>query len=89
MAEYGEITCAAAGRRGGEKVKAMGTDYAELGRLGGAQTKAKYGRAHYEELGRKGGEAVRDKLGTEHYQKIGKMGGNKVRELIERGKASQ
>lgn len=86
MTEKKEMTVREAGRLGGDKRKAAGADYSEMGRKGGQTTKKKYGPEHYSAIGKMGGETVRRERGPEFFSEIGKKGGQRVKELIERGK---
>lgn len=73
-----------AGRLGGRKRRET-ADYAEMGAVGGAVTKAKYGFAHYADIGHRGGTATARKYGREHYRLMGSKGGQRTRELVRKG----
>lgn len=77
-----------AGRLGGRKRRET-ADFAEMGRKGGAVTKAKYGMAHYADLGHAGGMATAQKYGREHYIAMGSKGGQRTRELVRKGQAAE
>lgn len=87
--EKRELTVSEAGRLGGNKRKAAGADYSELGKLGGAATRERHGEEFYSEIGTRGGEACKQRHGADHYHRIGKKGGQRVAELIAKGKASE
>ena len=68
------MTVREAGQIGGKKRADAGTDYAELGKKGGSETR-KRGLDYYREIGRKGGAACAATHGPAHYAAIGKKGG--------------
>lgn len=54
---------------------------AEAGRLGGLQTKSRYGSGYYARIGHKGGSKggnkTKSRYGTDFFRKIGAKGGSK------------
>jgi general stress protein YciG len=89
------MTCADAGRLGGEAAKAKGGPefYEAIGRKGGQATKATHGHDFYVLIGRKGGPkggaATREKYaGTTFYHDIGTTGGARMKEIIAAGRAA-
>ena len=49
--------------------------FKKSGRMGGATTRGRYGRAHYAAMGRKGGARTKEIHGADHYRIIGGKGG--------------
>jgi len=62
---------------GGSKIARMSKS--EAGRIGGLQTKSRYGSGFYARIGRKGGgrggNKTKARYGTEHFRIIGRKGG--------------
>lgn len=59
----------------------------EGGKIGGDNTKKKYGKKYYVEIGQKGGETIKKKYGNSYYSELGKKGAKRIKELLEKGKA--
>lgn len=57
--------------------------YMNIGKIGGAATKAKRSREFFVEIGRKGGESTKARLGKAHYSAIGRIGGKVKRKPAE------
>lgn len=88
--EKRDMSVREAGRRGGCKVRDEGlVDYQEMGKLGGATTKERYGVEHYSSIGRLGGQATAERHGSDFYERIGKAGGARVKALIAAAKAAE
>lgn len=83
------MSCREAGRIGGRARRAQNPDYAALGTVGGAVTKARYGIEHYRTIGKRGGRTTADERGSEHFRAMGRKGGSRTAELIKKGKASE
>jgi general stress protein YciG len=87
--EDNSISCREAGRRGGLARRRLEPDYSEMGKVGGAVTRRKYGLEHYQALGKKGGATTAKKHGTGHYRAIGHAGGSRTAALIKQGQAAE
>ncbi len=85
-----QIRVDAAGDPGATESPAPGRTDAEflgeIGRKGGASTRARYGTEHYVEIGRRGGQTTAARYGPAFYGRIGRKGGQRVRELVARAK---